>query len=69
MNEKERYSKLNKIIFENGISHELTDDEIKILKIAIKGFNWCDVICSEEREKQLKIAYENLTSLFIDHLD
>lgn len=60
---------MNNITFENGISHTLTADEIKVLKIALKGFNWCDVICSEEREKQLKTAYENLTSLFIDHLD
>ena len=60
---------MNKIIFENGISHILTDDEIKILKLALKSFNWCDVICSEEREKQLNNAYENLSSLFLDHLD
>lgn len=60
---------MNKIIFDCGISHTLTDDEIKILQIALKDFNWCNVICSEEREKELNNAYENLLSLFIDHLD
>lgn len=54
---------------ENGIVHDFTDDEIKILKLAISGFNWCDVICSEEREKQLRDAWNSLNGLFNYHLD
>lgn len=60
---------MNRIIFENGISHTLTKDEIIILRKALSDFNWAGVICSEERENELKTAHESLLSLFVDHLD
>lgn len=57
---------MNMLVFDNGNSYELTKDDIKILKIALTGLNWCDVICSEERERQLVLAYDNLKNLFVN---
>lgn len=55
----------NVINFENGISHKLSDDEIIVLKAAILKLNKSDLA-----EDNLKIkALENLTALFLDHLD
>lgn len=59
----------NKMYFENGIEHIFTDDEMSMLKRAIRNLNWADIICTEKREAELKRAYESLCSIFLEHLD
>lgn len=59
----------NKMYFENGICHVFTDDEISILKRAIRNLNWADIICTAEREIEIKRAYDSVYSLFLEHLD
>lgn len=60
---------MNKIFFENGIVHDLTPDEIAVLRIAFDDFNECSLpFCSEQREKELLQAVASLKSLF-EHLD
>lgn len=60
----------NTIYFENGIKHELTPDEITVLKIALSDFNECSLPpCSEKRDAEYMAALANLKALFLDHLD
>lgn len=59
----------NKVVFENGIEHEFTKDELKLLRMALENFNWADVLCSEVREAELRQSMNNLVSLFCEHLD
>lgn len=60
----------NEIWFENGIYHVFTDDEMRILKSAIRDFEASDIICSSvEREKEFQVATDNLKALFLHHLD
>lgn len=55
----------NKIYLKNGIVHELTKDEIKILLIAVYYFNKCSLpYCSEERENEYLKSLETLKALF-----
>lgn len=59
----------SKIYLENGIVHEFTPDEIKVLQIAVDDFNECSLpICSEKRENEFLKALVSLKSLF-EHLD
>lgn len=59
----------SKIYLENGIVHEFTKDEIKVLRIAVDDFNECSLpICSEKRENEYLKALETLKALF-EHLD
>ena len=58
------------IYFENGIKHELTADELKVLKIALEDFNECSLpICSLERDAEYMSALSTLKGLFLGHLD
>lgn len=60
----------NYVVLENGIEHKLTDDELKVIKIALKVFNSCDLpICSVEREQEYMAALKNLQTLFLEHID
>lgn len=52
----------NIIDFENGISHEFTNDEIHLLKKAIQNLK----ISDDEKEAR---ALERLESLFLHHID
>lgn len=49
----------------NGV--ELTKDQLKLLKLALSDFNWCDIICSEEREIEYRRAYDDLMRLIDAH--
>lgn len=60
----------NIIFFENGIRHDLTPDEITVLKIALNDFNECSLpMCSEERDAEYMAALARLKSLFLENLD
>lgn len=60
----------NVMYFENGIKHEFTADEMKLLCIAVRGLDFSTIpLCDEEREKEYNKAVENLKSLFLEHLD
>lgn len=48
----------------DGITHELTKDELKVLKIALNGFNDCDLpFCSEAREREYLNALQDLKNI------
>ncbi|HGO3566918.1 TPA: hypothetical protein ACK03F_002647 [Staphylococcus aureus] len=51
----------NVIYFENGIEHQLTIEEINVIRKALVNFK----IDNDEEQK----ALQNLQSLFIHHLD
>jgi hypothetical protein len=51
----------NTMYFENGIKHEFTEYEIKVIKYSIQEF-----VPSNDNEKE---ALEHLKSLFLEHLD
>ncbi|GGE57237.1 hypothetical protein GCM10011391_40150 [Pullulanibacillus camelliae] len=51
----------NTIFFENGIKHELTVEEINIIKKSLADFK-----ANDDSEKE---TLEQLKSLFIHHLD
>lgn len=60
----------NTIYLENGIKHELTPDEIKVLRIALEDFNECSLpLVSVARENEYLSALESLKSLFLEQLD
>ena len=51
----------NTIYFEDGIKHELTSEQINIIKQALSNFD-----VNSESEKD---SFEQLKSLFFEHLD
>lgn len=51
----------NTIYFENGIMHQLDEDEINVIR---KG-----LLAIEPTNEQEKEALEELKSLFLEHLD
>lgn len=53
----------NTIKLENSIIHELTPNEIKVIKIAINNLNKNDI------KEELNTALNNLKSLFLEYLD
>ena len=60
----------NIMLFESGISHEFTADEIKMLCIAVRGLDFSVIpLCNKERENEYKKAVDNLKNLFFYHLD
>ena len=69
---------MNKMFFENGIEHEFTDDEIRMLKVCIfkiandknEFYNALCKICPQRYEwDRYEKAMKQLYSLFIEHLD
>jgi hypothetical protein len=50
----------NKIVFENGIGHTFTEEEIIVIK---------RLLHSAEVDEEYQEALENLKSLFLEHLD
>lgn len=59
--EKSKMTLNNTIYFENGVKHELTGEQINIIKNALSNFE-----VNSESEKE---SFEQLKSLFIYHLD
>lgn len=62
--------------FENGIVHEFTDDEMKLLCLMILGsdsqlsnFSTYDDSNYDEVCSRFNTAFDSLRSLFCDHLD
>lgn len=66
---------MNKVIFENGIEHEFSDDELRLLRLMIVGkpnlkdFLPLDKFSYEEASRRFDLAFDKLYSLFIYHLD
>lgn len=55
----------NTIIFENGVKHDFTEEEMYVLRSLINNINEICFIASEEYVE----ALTNLKLLFLDHLD
>ena len=61
---------MNKMFFENGVVHEFTDEEMKLLKFAVSRLHpYAETFFSVDEIEQLNEASDNLRSLFCDHLD
>lgn len=57
-------------IFVAGMKHELTSQEISVLKILLKADDLdLPIGCSIEREHELNFAFQDLKALFLHHLD
>lgn len=67
---------MNKMYFENGIVHDFTDDEMKLLRLMISGkdshlpnFSTYDDSNYDEVCSRFDTAFDSLRSLFCVHLD
>ena len=61
---------MDKMIFENGLEHEFSDDEIVLLKKAVSMLDIYTIpFCGASKIDYWLSLAENLKSLFCDNLD
>ena len=60
---------MNKIVFENGVEHIFSDDEIRLLKFAVNRlYPYAETCFRSDEIEHLNSVADDLRSLF-EHLD
>lgn len=59
---------MNRIVLESGVTHELTQEEFKVLRIALSSVD-SQTLAAYPNNEELRAALEHLKELFTHYVD